>query len=319
MNQEDITNFLIYLQSSHTSQSYLQHCYEKQMPADANKLSYENSYRFLYYLKHGLQFYEDGDQASLTVKPILYFYGMVHLIKACILTRKPYYPENTSMLAHGASTRKRKKQQYNFLQDETKVQHKGLFPYFAKHMYDIDALSIEKVSMDKLLSCIPELSDIFYLHRGEQKLTKIGSKNSTKLSFPIALLDNYHTTESRFIDKISTHLPTKKESYVDGEYIHLELVKPIGPSSAGPFYYHLSNHHLYFPSKRHYFSSIHEVMLHYLVLYNLSMICRYETEWWGDLLHTLPTEDYPFIHKFLSITAKKIPFLLGYFLYEQRD
>ena len=43
-----------------------------------------------------------------------------------------------------------------------------------------------------------------------------------------------------------------------------------------------------------------ELISHYLVLYNLSMIARYETEWWSELLKTTPNDDYPTIIQFLK-------------------
>ena len=48
-----------------------------------------------------------------------------------------------------------------------------------------------------------------------------------------------------------------------------------------------------------------ELLIHYLLLYNLSMISRYETDWWYDLLGSYGSEDYPFIYQFLSISAQK--------------
>jgi hypothetical protein len=57
-----------------------------------------------------------------------------------------------------------------------------------------------------------------------------------------------------------------------------------------------------------------ELIIHYLLLYNLSMIARYETEWWCELIKTTPTNDYPFISTFLSITAEKTPYLIFKYL-----
>lgn len=314
MLQEQISDFLTYLKSVHTSQQFLDTCYRKNKVVDANKWSYENSYRFLYYLEHGLQFYRAGDLSSITVKPTMYFYGMVHLLKACLLTRKPNYPENTSMLAHGVSTRKRKKQQYAFLQDEVKLQHKGLFPYFSTHLFGVEQLPFDKINMDKLLVTIPELQNIYQHHRNEQVQVRIGGVNDKSLVFPEKLLDQYHMTSNTFSDRVLKHLPTiKNTEIVDNQFIAY-MDKPLEPTSEGPFYFHMRQEAFYLPATRNYFSTVHEIMNHYLLLYNLSMICRYETEWWGDLLHTLPTEDYPFIEQFLTITAKKVPFLLGYFL-----
>lgn len=60
-------------------------------------------------------------------------------------------------------------------------------------------------------------------------------------------------------------------------------------------------------------------MVHYLLLYNLSMVSRYEAEWWGDLLVTKPEIDYPLITQFLKITAQKVPLLLGETLFNNLD
>ncbi len=53
-----------------------------------------------------------------------------------------------------------------------------------------------------------------------------------------------------------------------------------------------------------------ELAVHYLLLYNLSMICRYETEWWGELLHNFDGTDLPFIVKFLDLVQEKAPELI---------
>ncbi|MDL4840918.1 YaaC family protein [Aquibacillus rhizosphaerae] len=319
MLEKDISDFFTYLKSVNTSQKFLEKCYHKNDIANASKMSYENSYRFLYYLEHGLHFYDTGNSSSMVVKPILYFYGMVHLLKACLLTRKPDYPENTTMLAHGVTTRKRKKQQYSFLQDEVKIQYKGLFPYFSQHLFNIKHIPFEKINMEKLLISIPELNNLFYFHRNENAQIKIGDLHSKLLHFPNNILDTYHLTENKFIEKLSKFLPNFEKTQLHDSSFTLKLSSELIPSSQGPIYFHGDHHAFYLPTNRNNFMTSHEVMHHYLLLYNLSMICRYETEWWGDLLHTLPTEDYPFIKHFLSITAKKTPFLLGVFLLNEKE
>jgi len=48
------------------------------------------------------------------------------------------------------------------------------------------------------------------------------------------------------------------------------------------------------------------------------MIARYETEWWSELIKTMPNKDYPFIVQFLNITSKKGPFLAYQYLMGKR-
>ena len=70
-----------------------------------------------------------------------------------------------------------------------------------------------------------------------------------------------------------------------------------------PLKYNLEDEHFYFPFVRGRLLTFPEMLSHYLLLYNLSMIARYETEWWSELLKTMPNKDYPFIVQFLNLTA----------------
>ena len=57
-----------------------------------------------------------------------------------------------------------------------------------------------------------------------------------------------------------------------------------------------------------------EPIIHYLLLYNLSMIARYETEWWSEMLKSNSSDDYPFIKNFLHLSLEKPAILIGKFL-----
>lgn len=309
MNKKDIQSFYTYLQSQQTAQQFLLHCYEKNGESEAKKKSYANQHAFLYYVKHGLQFYETGKKLQIIFQPMLFFYGMVHLIKALLLTKRPHYPETTKVLAHGVSTRKRKKKQYTFLHDEVKIQQQGLFLYFSKHLFSIDHLPFEKVTMEELLASIPEMN-LFFSFQQTVKMVPIGSNGTNMLAFPIEVLDHYHVTEHAFARKIVNFDHAIYETTRDNEYLYFKLTKPI-TTFISPFYLNYDDNQIYFPLNREHLLPISEIMIHYLLLYNLSMISRYETEWWGDLVNTMSEMDYPFIKHFLQLTAKKIPFLLG--------
>ena len=96
-----------FLFSSQNVQRYLARCYEKSSIQDAEK-SFENCYPFIYYLEHGKNYYELYKTAPFSIQPMLLFYGISQLFKACLLTIDPNYPESTTVLAHGVTTRKRK-------------------------------------------------------------------------------------------------------------------------------------------------------------------------------------------------------------------
>lgn len=313
MDKSKVCTFTTYLQSQQTAQQFLFRCYKQLNMTNAEAKSYENCNAFLYYLEHGQQFYASGREVKPLLQPILYFYGMVHLIKACLLTKRPDYPESTTMLAHGVSTRKRKKRDYTFMQDEVKIQHNGLLPYFSEHLFSMQRFPFEKVKMHDLIALIPEISPLFNF-KGQEKLTNIGTTQSHILQFPISILDDYHLTEKAFISRIQAALPKIIEKKSNQSSIHVELAYPIS-ASFGPFFIHGKDQTIHFPVNREHFVQISEVMVHYLILYNLSMLSRYETEWWGDLLTTKPDIDYPFITSFLQITSEKVPYMLGQELY----
>jgi len=308
MDKETLQAFYIYLNSQQTAQEYLFNCYQKLGEEDAEAKSYQNCNAFIYYLQHSKEFYKNGRELETLLQPILFFYGMGHLLKAVLLTKRPYYPESTSVLAHGVSSRKRKKKHYKFIEDEVKVQHKGLFPYFTEHLYQMKSIPFEKISMKHLFSLIPELTSLFYFG-GKKHLIEIGKLGSTSLTFPESILDGYHLTRNSFIKRIASYLPNIKKVTYKNQIIHLNLDRPF-TKQTGPFFIH-TNQTIHFPHERESFIPISEVMIHYLLLYNLSMVSRYEAEWWGDLLVTKPEIDYPLIAQFLTITAKKVPLLLG--------
>lgn len=312
----EIQTFYTYLRTEQGARDYLFRCYKPFHHLDPEKKSYENAQAFLYYLDHGLRLYDNGRHVDLFFKPVLYFYGMVHLLKACLLTVRPEYPESASLLAHGVSTRKKKKKNYTFMNDEVKVQVQGLFPYFTKHLYSKQLLSFEKLSMKQLLALIPEMNRLFSFFRQKSPMVIVGSTPSNVLTFPDFILDCYQLTTNTFLRKLRYYLPEIETEEVKQGTIKLHLKKPID-CTPGPFFIHSQSNNIYFPRTRHNYLPIAEVMIHYLLLYNLSMLARYETEWWGDLFATKPDEDYSFITHFLTITAEKMPHMLGCYLLKQ--
>ncbi|KAB2328177.1 hypothetical protein F7731_25970 [Cytobacillus depressus] len=303
----------LYFFSASSSQSFLKKCYQQLNIDSAEQKSYENSYPFIYYLEHGQIYYKQAEIAPLMIQPILLFYGLVHLIKACILTIDPNYPETTSVLAHGVSTRKRKKQQYHFFQDEVKFQKSGLFPYMGERMFHMKHLEGEKTTMKELLSQIPELNQLFVQTEGKSTFLPI-KQQENGYSLSKEILDCYHMTEPRFIEywigETSLSIELQEQ---DDQYIHFSITKQ-DHTNLLPIKFNLENNQLCFPRRKDILNTFPELLIHYLLLYNLSMIARYETEWWSELIKMMPNQDYPFIQSFLNITSTKGPFLTYQFL-----
>ncbi|MGE8207769.1 YaaC family protein [Heyndrickxia sp. NPDC080065] len=304
---------LNFYQSAEITQKFLHNCYKKSLIEKAEMKSYENCYPFMYFLQHGEIYYSQAEKAPTPIKPVLLFYGLIHLIKACLLTVDPNYPETTSVLAHGVSSRKKKKQQYQFMNDEIKIQKMGLCSHFANKMFHVKHLEGEKILMRDLFFQIPELDDCFSFNQ-ETNMIHINSVNKMYY-IPKKVLDRYHLTFESFIRFLKQNNSIDLLSAnSDKHNLILQTIDHTKPSL--PFRYHMIKKNICLPNKLTKYMFHPELIIHYLLLYNLSMIARYETEWWCELLKTTPTNDYPFIKTFLSITANKSPFLILQFLKE---
>lgn len=314
-------SFTIY-HSSINVQSYLLQSYQNNGIEDSEKKSYENCYPFIYYLDHGKSYYELSKQAPLSIKPILLFYGMVQLLKACLLTVDPEYPESSTVLAHGVTTRKRKKRNYDFLNDEVKVQKNGLFSHVALKMFHVKHhLDAEKYNMDFLLGRIPELNHLFRVSLDKRQSYKIASLHDRTLFIPTRILDDLHMTVDRFDsylkDILSFDYQMMNKANANNKQptnIELQVNGLIGPNNCSPLQVDYFENTLHIPIDKEQFLFFPEILTHYLLLYNLSMISRYETEWWSELLHGFDSLDYPFIEQFLSVTAVKVPYLINQYL-----
>lgn len=151
--------------SIESTQKFLEKVYKIKDIDDAKSHSFKNSERFIFFLKHAESFYKQASVSPLEIKPILLFYGMSQLLKACLITTDPSYPSHTSVLAHGVTARKRKKQNYCFIEDEVKIQRNGLCMHVMKHLFEKSGIEDERYTMKKLLTSVPELSSIFYFQQ----------------------------------------------------------------------------------------------------------------------------------------------------------
>jgi hypothetical protein len=305
-------SFSLYFSADY-SRDFLSKRYRKLQIENAEQKSFENCYPFIYYLEHGKIYYQQAAISPIHIQPILLFYGLVHLVKACILTVCPNYPETTTVLAHGLTTRKRKKQQYSFLDDEVKLQKHGLFPLMAEKLFHMKQLEGEKVKMGDVLKFIPELSFLFLKLTGKPTFLKIAQDNDHFI-LSKSILDVYHMTENRFMDYLQS------KSIVPLNFDELKgnhLVFKMDPTSViepVPLKFNYVDCHYSFPLNRGELYMMPELMLHYLLLYNLGMIARYEIDWWSELIKMMPNEDYPFIESFLGDTLQKGPYLIYRYL-----
>ncbi|REJ27272.1 MAG: hypothetical protein C6W54_00155 [Bacillaceae bacterium] len=302
-----IWNFYSSFHSAQTVQRLLTKHYQKLNVHEPEQTSYQNCYTFIYFLKHGENYYKMADTAPIMIKPVLAFYGISQLIKALLLTVDARYPSSSAVLSHGVSTRKRKKHNYNFLKDEVKVQKNGLYRHAALNLFQLNHTPGEKFSMDSLLKRIPELSDLYQFHLQIPTTIPIET-NDTFIIVHKEIANRYCITSKRLAEILQSQLHWMLSNEdVDSLYFsHSAEFHYLWKSS---YLFNFYNKQYYLPAAKEDIKLMPEILIHYLVLYNLSMISRYETEWLYDLMYNHHSDDYVFIHQFMEITLKKIPWL----------
>ncbi|MDQ0163926.1 YaaC family protein [Aeribacillus alveayuensis] len=298
--------------SSQTTQRLLEKIYKKNGIISPNQKAFQNCYTFMYYIMHAENYYNTAIFSPLAVKPTLCFYGISQLLKGALLTVDPDYPSNSAVLAHGVSTRKRKKQHYQFLSDEVKIQKYGLFGYVANCLFHMKHVEGEKFSMKSLLKRIPELQAHFKHHFQLTTMFPVHLSNSY-IHIDKSLADYYHISTERLKEIINTKLSVTFKQ----EYDHKLVFQPLTPFERiwqSKLFFHVFENKYYLPIHKEDLKIFPEILVHYLILYNLSMISRYETEWWYDLLKSHSSDDYIFIKNFLDISLVKIP-IITYFYF----
>ncbi|AKQ71141.1 YaaC family protein [Bacillus sp. FSL W8-0445] len=304
--------------SVETAQHFLEMVYKNQGMEDAKKNSYKNGERFIFFLKHAEAFYKQAKIATLEIKPILLFYGMAQLLKACLLTTDPSYPSHTSVLAHGVTTRKRKKQNYRFYEDEVKIQRNGLCMHVIRSLFQLSGLEDERFNMKQLLARIPEINKVLAFQRKPNPIVKAAVEDRL-IWLPSETPDAYNMSSKRFIEHVEYHLNWSFCREEKEGIIFSAAQKECRPSTSTTLLYDLEHGAYYFPAERDRFLKLPEILVHYLVAYNLSMIARYETEWWYDLLLQSASDDYVIIQQFLHIVESKFPYYIAELLIRKKE
>ncbi|SDI23772.1 YaaC-like Protein [Alteribacillus persepolensis] len=279
----------------------------------ASEYSYQNTPVFHYEWMIGRNYWMEGLNASLLIKPLLLFYGLTHLLKGIILLTDPMYPASAEVLAHGVTSRKRKKKGYTFLEDEVKVQKKGFFPHFAYYLFHMEHLPHTKWKMADLLIFAKDMASLYFDVKGTSHCMRVEQKHaSIKLYGKQTIHQDMLSTLQNAL--YAYNLPVKDIVHLESQSVTFTVDQDKANKKPLLLTYH-NKHYLppSFPKKLH---QLPDMCLHFLLLYNLSMICRYEGEWWGEVMTQQYSEDYPIIKHYLAVAERSVPALFATFFHK---
>ncbi|SFP90522.1 YaaC family protein [Salibacterium halotolerans] len=291
------------------SQNVLQRKLEKEYlvrgasARDALRWSYRNTPVFHYEWLLGRTYWTEGAEVSLLTRPLLLFYGLTHLLKGLLLTEDPHYPAAADMLTHGVTTRKKKKKQFTFLEDEVKIQKQGFFPHFSLYMFHMKHAAGEKWKINHLFFKWDAMVHLYLDIFGEEALPRVQLFSSS------ITVEHVSSEKEQSLSLIRNQL----------EQLGIE-VEGIKKRTAGTVLFSIKRlpddaasrlirrgNSYYMPPSCFDVSNLAPLSIHYLLLYDLSMLCRYEGEWWGDLCTQRVGEDYSFIHYYLDWALTDVP------------
>lgn len=289
---------------------FLVHSYQSLGVPSAEKLAFQRCTRFMYTLRQARSFYEGARLGDPLIRPLLLFYGCVHLLKTVLLLKDPSYPSHSRMLQHGVTTRKIKRSPYSWMQDEVRVQKEGLFACLAQHLNPFPLQ--DKYNVEQLYDNLPGLSreTEWVLGRRKWAEAKVVSKDPLILSVPedtSGPLQYSAETLARFLQR---HAPDGFSFHGQDTPEQKQLVVHFPKNRA------LSDHVLFVPDEKSdtyllYNGDPSERIpawaVHYMLLYQLSILCRYESEWWGELILSHSLSEAYLVEQFFRYHQETFP------------
>lgn len=306
--QEKYEEMIYLFQSEDYTRRFLCDIYQQKNFIEATEKSYENYAVFGQHIKQGIEYLSTLSNIPISIKPTLLYYGMIHFLKACMLVEDPYYPRNTQVLAHGMTTRRKKKKQYEFFYDEIKIQSTGLFPLVSEKMFHVKLCVHEKYSLLCLFYHLAELTFLFRELRNETIAIPANTIDSFTLSMPKHAYKEYVKMTPSYHDGRITNCQ---------DTILISFSKPISPFVSFPFAYTVTND-VYLLTNQPKEPLIHEILVHYALLYYLSMLSRYDANCWLHLLQPA-NDEYLFLLKYLDIASQKIPLFTFEYLLQKAE
>ncbi|WP_139492642.1 YaaC family protein [Brevibacillus dissolubilis] len=364
---------LRYLETEPTARKFLTQSYSAHGLEHPERHAFQQSNRFLYTWKQARAYYDAASRSDLLIRPMLLFYGCVHLLKGLLIAKDPLYPQNSRMLQHGVTTRKIKKNPYQLLEDEIRPQKEGLFAYLA----DVRKLSPlqDRYTTSQLFSFLPDLLDDYYLVTGEKSnwlpvdlAQHPENRDHIQLRFPdghtgalayspetflhylsrtapeelvpflrpedvpapsMPLQDPERIISAPFqkADKPDNQAPIPKTYKLDNQASIPKTHMPAAQAASTlktfklplqakqllnqhPLFTQCGQGQLYFWNHHTPDPPLPVWAAHYLLLYLFGMLCRYETEWWGELTLSHSYAEIYLVEKFLKLHEHSFPHML---------
>lgn len=328
----------LYFENESTAKRILKEKYAQLGVDSPERAAFRNVESLIYYIKQARDIFQTVKHSSLWVQPLLLYYGMMSLLKALLLTLDTNYPQNTSVLRHGLSTRKRKKEPFQFFQDEIRIQKEGLFPLVVQLLNE-QVSSGDTYTAQELLGFIPEVQTGYrrLFHKPTLLPIQLATEDEVKhdekgMLFWIGeeVLDQLHLTSHSLVEKLNRHpsqavfalnetSETKGRLALCWQHPDVDHVLHWSKGFDHPLFYENSkgDYYLWISNNRP-LMPVSELLAQYMLLFSLSMLCRYEPPIWGEMMMGNASEEIILVQQLISVVQRKFPQLILHALRDEK-
>ncbi|MGA8941928.1 MAG: YaaC family protein [Thermoactinomyces sp.] len=280
-----------WLNNEEFARKFLLRKYRQAQFREPERFAYKNVQAFTAYIRQALSLFQTARLGEKWSQPLLLYYGMMNFIKAWILAKNPFYPENTAVLRHGLSTRKRKKEQFRFRDDEIRIQKEGLFPLLAMHM-GVSVQPGNTYSVKDLLGLLPDLQEAYQLVFEKSTLFParwvLSAPSSPCLVVSEKILDECYLTSTAFVEKLNQQVKQPLFSLanpaIQSGNLCLACSLPDPELVKHPWLLANKNGDYYLYAGNNRPQPLPEVMCLFMLCFAMSMLCRYDPPLWEEIM-----------------------------------
>jgi hypothetical protein len=251
------------------------------------------------------EYYEAADRTTILTQPLLVFYGMTALAKTLFMST---HGKKSPSTKHGLQ--KVKEWTGAFAELSVDISKDGTFPQF-HGCYSKENFYKLTFSMKELMSLVPEVKVEFETVYNEKSRAVRILKNGRSVHVVDSELNRYVDLAKQIFS-----IPGVNETYLPhAQEIGNKLIlhySGINPQAKDPAMRAVTGEeYLVLPLNRNGNNvSVPEMSIHFLIMYLLGMLSRYQPEEWGEIIKGEETGEIYIVRKFLETTTRKFPNLV---------
>lgn len=272
---------------------------------------YNSAQNVASYARQAIAYASAAEEGSLEILPVLRYYQWLHTLKALLYLFCPTFPVSTSVLQHGLSVRRIKRNSYRWPLEKLLIHREGIIHSF--HSLFADGEFPDKILVGDLLGSLPQLAPImsqFYQHfehayplhsvDADPTLRKVARRIAANQGLTIdEWRHTYYSVGTASPSQDTLEASNSHNFKRDG---HARLNEPQG-------YLYIEEPPEIHPWLRFYDGieflvdepSYPIYLIHYALLYSLSALSRYSATEWSDVIHWHNEEDALLVREYLRL------------------